>query len=592
MHLERLDAFAPDTRFDADIAIIGGGKAGLTIAREFAGSAIKILILESGLETESVAHEKLNRLESVGDPQGREAIDFRQAFHSANMATFDHEAQPYGIRSRMLGGCPYWGGKSATFDDMDFARRDWVPHSGWPVSRAALEPYFDRAAHALNMGPNYYDEKLWDLIGSKVKRPPLDKSKLRSVFWQFARSRLSHTDVMNLADEFRILECNNIRTLTNATVVHIDVDETGRKFAGLEVSTLEGVRHYISARLCVLSAGGIENARLLLISNRQQPRGLGNEHDLVGRYLMDHPGTRIGYFKKQDVSAARYLGFYAVRHSGSFIMYMHGLAFSPELQAREKLLNAAVYVLPEIAPDDPVEALKRLARFRSQSYLTDVWSLLKSMGLLMKGIGLKIFYSRAFPGILQKAIVDLMIRINPDYVVREFQSKGVPHKLDRLGIHVITEQQPNPESRLVLSEQTDPLGLPVVKAHWKISEVDRKSVVRIGQLLQEELTKAGLPLPVMDDWIVHDRPFEGALVDMSHTIGTTRMSDDPRAGVVDGECEVHGVKGLHIAGSSVFPTSGHANPTLMILALAIRLADKLKNDLRATQTLSEGAEAI
>jgi choline dehydrogenase-like flavoprotein len=205
---------------------------------------------------------------------------------------------------------------------------------------------------------------------------------------------------------------------------------------------------------------------------------------------------------------------------------------------------------------------------------------LKSMGLLAKGIGLKVFYSRAFPRVLQKIIVDLMIAVNPDYVVREFQSKGVPHKLDRLGIHVITEQQPDPESRLVLSEQTDPIGLPRMKAYWKISEADRRSVVRIGQLLQDELTKAGLPVPVMDDWIVHNRPFEGTLVDMSHTIGTTRMSDDPRTGVVDGECEVHGVKGLYIAGSSVFPTSGHANPTLMILALAIRLADKLKTELR------------
>jgi choline dehydrogenase-like flavoprotein len=582
MRLERLDAFSPDTGFEADIVIIGGGKAGLTIAREFVGSTTKVLILESGLETESAAHEELNCVESAGDPHGKAAIDFRQAFHKANMATFDHEAQPYGIRSRMLGGCPYWGGKSATFDDMDFARRDWVPHSGWPVSREALEPYFDRAAHALNMGPNCYDEELWGLIGSKVKRPPLDKSKLRSVFWQFARSRLSHTDVMNLADEFRVLECDNIRTLTNATVVHIDVDEGGSKFAGLEVSTLEGVRHRVSARLCVLSAGGIENARLLLISNRQQPRGLGNGNDLVGRFLMDHPGTRIGYFKKQDVDAARYLGFYAVRHAGAFIMYMHGLAFSPEFQAREKLLNSAIYVLPEIAPDDPIEALKRLARLKSQSYLTDIWSLLKSMGLLAKGIGLKVFYSRAFPRVLQKIIVDLMIAVNPDYVVREFQSKGVPHKLDRLGIHVITEQQPDPESRLVLSEQTDPIGLPRMKAYWKISEADRRSVVRIGQLLQDELTKAGLPVPVMDDWIVHNRPFEGTLVDMSHTIGTTRMSDDPRTGVVDGECEVHGVKGLYIAGSSVFPTSGHANPTLMILALAIRVADKLKMELRTT----------
>jgi choline dehydrogenase-like flavoprotein len=178
--------------------------------------------------------------------------------------------------------------------------------------------------------------------------------------------------------------------------------------------------------------------------------------------------------------------------------------------------------------------------------------------------------------------VDLIIAINPNYVVREFQSKGVPHKLDRLGIHVITEQQPDPESRLVLSDRVDPLGIPYVKACWKISQADKRSVIRIGQLLQQELRNAGMPVPVMDSWIVENDPSRGTLVDMSHTIGTTRMSDDPRTGVVDPDCEVHGIKGLYVAGSSVFPTSGHANPTLMILALAIRLADRLKMDLRAS----------
>jgi choline dehydrogenase-like flavoprotein len=66
---------------------------------------------------------------------------------------------------------------------------------------------------------------------------------------------------------------------------------------------------------------------------------------------------------------------------------------------------------------------------------------------------------------------------------------------------------------------------------------------------------------------------------MAHTLGATRMSDDPRSGVVDKNCQVHGVHGLYIAGGSTFPTSGHANPTLMILSLAIRLADTIKLQL-------------
>jgi choline dehydrogenase-like flavoprotein len=589
MLIENLESHPAASRFEADVIIIGGGKAGLTLAREFMNSKTKVLILESGLELENIRHMELNRIESVGEPKGEVAVAFRASFHQHNMPTYDAEIQPYGIRSRTLGGCPYWGGKSAIFDEIDFAKRDWVSHSGWPINRDILEPYFRRAADLLNLGPNLYGEELWTLIGHKVKRPPVDKAKLHSFFWQFARSRLNHTKIMNLAEEFRIKSADNIRTLTNATVVHIDTDSTGTIFRGLEVSTIDGARSYVTGKLCVLAAGAIENARLLLISNREHKTGLGNAHDVVGRYLMDHPGTRIGYFKKEDAKAANYLGFYTIPYEGALIMYMHGLSFSPELQIREKLLNAAVYVLAEIARDDPFQSIKRLTKFKSTNYFADLWSLAESIGLLMKGVGLKIFHSKFFPAFLQKFVVDFFMAINPGFVVREFQSMGVPHKLDCMAIHVMTEQEPNPESRLVLSETKDVLGLPIASSLWKISEIDRRNVVRIGQLLLEELPKAGLPAPVMEEWIIGNRPHDAPLIDMAHMIGTTRMSDDPRFGVVDSQCQVHGVKGLYIVGSSVFPTSSHVNPTLMILSLAIRTADQLKKLLAEDLGSSEPA---
>jgi choline dehydrogenase-like flavoprotein len=579
MLVEDLASLPAGSRFEADIIIVGGGKAGLTLAREFMNYSTTILILESGLDVESTLHMELNRVESDDEPRGEAAVAFRKLFHGANMATYDAERQPYGIRSRLLGGCPYWGGKSATFDEIDFAKREWVPFSGWPISRESLEPYFKRAADVLNLGPNLYGEELWPVIGAKVRRPPIDNSKLHSFFWQFARSRLKYTEIMNLADEFLVDSAHNIRTLTNATAVHVDTDAAGTRFSGVEISTIGGARSYATGKFCVLSGGGIENARLLLISNRQHPLGLGNANDVVGRYLMDHPGTRIGHFKKEDVKAANYLGFYTIPHKGGFVMYMHGLSFSPALQAKEKLLNAAIYTLPEIARDDPIEALKRLAKLKSANYLADLFSLIRSAGLLAKGLGLKLFYHKRFPAALQKWIVEFFMMINPEFVVREFRSKGVPHKLDCMAIHVMSEQRPNPDSRLMLSEKMDILGLPMVKANWQISEADRKNVVRIGQLLSEELPKAGLPAPMMADWITENRPEDAPLVDMAHMIGTTRMSNDPKFGVVDSRCEVYGVKGLYIAGSSVFPTSSHVNPTLMILAMSIRTADELKKQL-------------
>jgi choline dehydrogenase-like flavoprotein len=89
-----------------------------------------------------------------------------------------------------------------------------------------------------------------------------------------------------------------------------------------------------------------------------------------------------------------------------------------------------------------------------------------------------------------------------------------------------------------------------------------------------------LPRPAVPDWVRDGRPDDAVVIDLGHPMGTTRMSDDPATGVVDGNCRVHGVDGLFVAGGSVIPTSGHANPTLMMLALTLRLADHLLSGRR------------
>jgi choline dehydrogenase-like flavoprotein len=576
MRIENLSSHPEGSLFEADVVIIGSGPAGLTIANEFVNSTTQVLIVESGIESEDPAYQALDRLESDGEPCSQASLSYRKYHHPP---TFDHVAQPYGWRFRVLGGAGLaWSGKSALFDDIDFAERDWVPNSGWPISRESLKSYFDRGAEILRLGPNLYDERLWKIVAPRSKFPPIDKCKLSSFFWQFARSRLDPLRIPNFIDEFKGTATTNIRTLINATVVHIDTNVEGKAFSGVEISTLAGARSRVRAKLCVIAAGGIENARLLLISNGKHPNGLGNQYDVVGRYLMDHPVACIGHFRKEDLKAAQFFGFVAVPHKRDTIMGSHGLALSPELQAREKLLNTAIFTWPKIAPDDPIDALRRLAKRKSSDFRGDLLSLARNVGTLIRGMGLKIFY-KLFPKSLQNLIVNFVMAINPNFIVHEFESKGVPHKLDRIDVYVITEQEPRHDSRLTLSTQKDALGLPIVKASWKISEVDRRSALRIGQLLLEELPKAGLPAPVLADWIIESRPQDAPLIDVAHMIGTTRMSDDPKRGVVDAQCQVHGVEGLYIAGGSVFPTSGHANPTLMIVSLALRTADQLKKDL-------------
>ena len=166
LQVENLGTFRADAVIDTDLVIIGGGPAGLTIAREFFGTRTRVLVLESGQLDEDSRFAALNTVESVGEPKSRAQADKRIAFHGANSSSWSNDSQAFGVRCRVLGGSSHaWAGKSAAFEDLDFAIRPWVPYSGWPFGREMLDPYLDRAGEALNLGPNCYDEGLWKLMG-------------------------------------------------------------------------------------------------------------------------------------------------------------------------------------------------------------------------------------------------------------------------------------------------------------------------------------------------------------------------------------------------------------------------------------------
>ena len=111
------------------------------------------------------------------------------------------------------------------------------------------------------------------LEGIDPPRPELDSNLLRSFFWQFSRSRLDRIDVMRFGREFSVCKADNVRVLLNATVCQIGLSPDGRKFNELEISTIDGARSTVKAKVAVIAAGGIENARLLLASNRRQAHG-------------------------------------------------------------------------------------------------------------------------------------------------------------------------------------------------------------------------------------------------------------------------------------------------------------------------------
>ncbi len=564
MRIEDLGTLGADAAIDADLVIIGGGPAGLTIAREFFGTSTRVLVLESGQLVEERRFTDLLTVESVGEPSG-EAARKRIESHGTHSASWSNTAQAYGVRCRVLGGSSHaWTGKSAPFDRIDYAARPWVPYSGWPFGLETLAPYVDRAAEALNLGPPCNDDGLWELMRLNSPLLELDGTLLRSFFWQFSRSRSNRLDFLRFGPEFITADAPNVRVLLNATVTRIDTDDAGSSFQGLQVSTIDGVRSSVRAKAVVLAASGIENPRLLLVSNGVHAtglgnRGLGNQNDMVGRFLMDHPTATIGRFKLEDIPAVmQRFGLYGLKYRGRTYMYQLGLAPSPELQERERLLHCAAFMSEERASDDPWDALKRLLRAKSQYPLSDLRAVASRSDLLARGVGMRV---------LTRSVL-------PQRVIR-----GLPHKLAGLRIDAITEQRPNPDSRITLSDKFDSLGVPLARVDWRIDDDVRGSLIRLGHLLASEFLRAGMPTPLLEDWIAQQRPEDGVITDHGHTCGTTRMSDDPKLGVVDANCQVHGVARLYVAGASVFPTSGHANPTLMIVSLAIRLADRIKLDL-------------
>ena len=561
---------------ETDVVIIGGGPAGITLARELANTDHSVLLLESGGLAETSETEQLNAVESIGEPSTPHQVDMRNGRHAPQAELWSHDVQPYGVRCRALGGSSMaWAGKSAAFDDIDFAVRDWIPLSGWPMTRESLAPYLDRAAEWLNLGPNLYDASFWDAVNFGEPKPHIDEKLLAPFFWQFAKSRIDAIDVMRFGDEFAREKASNIRVLLNATATKL-ISETGNEISSVEFKAPGGETHHASGKRVVLAASGIENPRLLLAS------GIGNEHDQVGRYLMDHPLVRIARVeKKQTPKLHKRFGFFALNHKGRAHMYMHGLTPSVEVQTREKLNNCALYMLEDRAPDDPLEALKRLLKFRSKKVGSDLFALLKSPGMLIKAFGMKILQSGATPSFIKNLIVNTVIIFNPNFVAREFLSGGLPHKLLGLNIEGICEQVPDPDSRITLSETKDKFGVPLAKVDWKIDANAKRSLARLAELMREEFARAGLPEPTLEDWILNDRPEDATIIDVAHTLGTTRMSVSPQTGVVDADCRVHGTQNLYVTGGSVLPTSGHANPTLMLLTLTVRLADHLKAELAA-----------
>jgi choline dehydrogenase-like flavoprotein len=536
MNITDLRTLPDDAALSADVCIVGSGPAGLTLAAGLNGSGLKVLLLESGDLERNAWAESMNEIVSVGRPR---VLDTGE------------------VRNRVLGGTSAtWGGRVTMMSEIDFQKRDWVPGSGWPITLESLMPFYRRAAEHLRMTIADPNDAL-DVLASYV--PPPDGDALVPYLWAYSMHNSLRSDFLRFGPMARTQPLADVECFVNATVTHIDTDESGRVVQALEVKGPDRRARRITARQVVLCAGGIENARLLLASNRIVPKGIGNGNDLVGRYLMDHPRGAVAWFLHgQEDPVQRLLGDLVVKASAvpeesrlpgasRRTWLTPGYALGTRIQQTEGLLNCALFLTLQVAEDDPLTALRALAGrndpVRNARHLV------------------------AHPLLAGSSLT------------RMLRGRYPRRRLSGLYAQCIVEQSPDRESRVTLTDRTDILGVPLPQIDWRIGEQEARTVRRTTKLFVEEMRRLGLGNPQPIDSIA-DEQSEFFLPDVAHPSGTTRMSDDPALGVVDANGAVHGVEGLHVTGSSVFPTNGHANPTYTIVALAVRMADHLKETLK------------
>ena len=501
-----------DSLLEADLAIVGAGPAGITLARAFAGSGQRVYLLESGGLAPDAETQGLYQGENAG-------IDYPLA----------------GSRLRYFGGSSgHWGGYCRPLDPIDFEVRDWVPHSGWPFGREALDPYYQAASEAVQVAPpRFEDLDYWrERTGEQLIDFRADRIHAR--FFQF-----SPPTYFGQVYRDELAQAADVSVLLHANVTNIAVVPSAESVSHLAVQTLTGRRFQVRARRYVLAAGGLENPRILLLSDDVVPAGLGNGHDLVGRFFMDHP--HLSGFAELVIADPRRLP--TIYRSRVLVDGRKAqVAYTPtaDFLRSDRLLNASFTMGVGKAYHDTDRA-----------------------GLAADDTG-----DRANLEMLQAARCFLTNGPNPiDPTDPAFV--GV-----QMGIGCACEAVPNPDSRVTLAETTDALGLRRIRLDWQLTEQDRRSVVTHIRSLGREFAAAGIGR--LQRKVADDGQWPTIVRGGNHHMGTTRMSDDPTRGVVDRNCRVHGIDNLYIAGSSVFPTSGSANPTINIVALAYRLVDHLK----------------
>ncbi|MFL9877358.1 aldo/keto reductase [Herbaspirillum rhizosphaerae] len=543
-----------------DICIVGTGPVGLALALEAEARGLQVLMLESGGAEHNPATQEWSRA----------AVLDEKAHSPMELAS-----------NRALGGSSWlWGGRCVPFEAIDFEARNYVPHSGWPFALEDIAPWYAKAADYLDCGKAEFRKQ-------PERWPDMDDIELSQLERWARQPKL----VSRLGP--RVMASPNIHVLFDATVTGLRLDDREQQISALQVHH-KMMPIDVRARRYVLAGGGLETTRLLLATQQRHPSLFGGIGGPLGRYYMGHIFGSIASIALNQPDDFSDLDF-SEDETGTYVRRRFTL--SEEAQRRHHLLNTSFFA------DNPP--------FYDERHRNPTLSMV-FLGLSIPAVGRRMIseairlrhvgpppyrYGAHVLNILRRpwqAATDIITILRLRYLspVRKpgfvLRNQGGTYALN---YHA--EQIPNPESRVVLNQERDAHGMPRLTIDFRYLHDDAESVLKAHAILDARLRASN------KGRVDYHRPESlriGHVMEQAtdgfHQVGTTRMHDDPQMGVVDRDCRVHGMANLYVASSSVFPTTGEANPTFLAVALAARLASHLADELAATSKDSLAGQAV
>ena len=541
MMLASLD-LTGDRSLETRVCIIGAGAAGITLACELDGCGFDVLLIEAG--------------------SLRPDADLSDYYRG--QATPPHP-DPTQFRRAAFGGTTgLWGGRCVPFDPLDFGRRDHVVNSGWPISYQEVAQHYPRAMVYCDAG--HFD---FTVAGSLRDAIPTIGG-----FHGDGNVNADRIERYSLPTDFgtryrrTIRESANVTALLGARCLKLVKGAGEDRIDSIEVLGA-GITRSVRAEIFVLATGGIEVPRLLMLSDHAG-MGFGNLSDHLGRYYMTHFENTCGRVVPHGVKVA-----FDFERTVDGVYSRRQLRFSPAALEQHRLLNTAFRLHFPAYSDARHGSSIMSGIYLAKSLLIPEYRAILQHNADAVSSPLRAHLRNVLMGLpqLSKFLASWLFRIK--LARRKLPYTLVPNADGSFPLEFNSEQTPLASNRVRLTSARDRHGLPRVQILWRLSEQDAEAAYRALMLLRSSLNRSGACQLEFEESQLRERlgrstPLGG------HHLGTARMAATASGGVVDGNCAVFGLPNLFVASSAVFPTSSHANPTLTIVAMAVRLAAHLK----------------